>query len=220
MPVAGALIGAVATVGGSVLASSSAKSAANKAAAAQTQAAQMGIDEQRRQYDQTRSDLSPWMTQGQAASGAQGTLLGLNGSDQQQAAIDQLKASPLYQSLFGNGRDAILANASATGGLRGGNVQGALFDKGRDTLAQVIQQQVANLGTVSEQGQNAAAQTGQFGANSANAITALMGNQGQANAGAALTSGAANASMIKDITSALGGLANNQSVQNWAGKLF
>ncbi|WP_449405980.1 hypothetical protein [Massilia phosphatilytica] len=34
--------------------------------------------------------------------------------------------APRFQALQQQGNDAILANASATGGLRGGNVQGAL----------------------------------------------------------------------------------------------
>lgn len=220
MPVVGAVVAGVATIGGSLIASGAAKSAANKAASAQIAADQAAIAEQRRQYDQTRTDLTPWMTAGQGAMGKQGDLIGLNGTDKQMAAITALKGSPLYESLFGNGRDAILANASATGGLRGGNTQGALANFGRDTLASVIQNQISNLGSVSEQGQNAAAQTGSFGANSANAISSLLSQQGQANAGAALASGAATASAVKDITGVFAGLANNKDVGSWVGKLF
>lgn len=220
MPVAIPLIGAAAGIGGGVLAANGAKSAANTAAAAQTQAAQMGIDEQRRQYDTTRSDLLPWMTQGQNAANAQGALLGLSGPEAQQAAITAQQNSPLYQSLFANGQNTLLQNASATGGLRGGNTQGALANFGRDTLAQVIEAQLTRLGGVSEQGQSAAAQTGALGANSANAIATLLGQQGSAAAGAATAAGGANAAMIKDITGAVTGLANNQAVQQTLGKLF
>lgn len=220
MPVAGALIGAVAGIGGGIIASNGAKSAANKAAAAQTASAQAGIDEQRRQYDQTRTDLQPWMQQGASAAGAQGDLLGLNGPEAQQAAIAAQQNSPMYESLFRNGVNTTLANASATGGLRGGNTVSALYDKGKDTLAQVIDAQLSRLGGVSAQGQNAAAQVGTLGQNSANSISQLLGDQGAAQAGAATAAGAANAGLVKDITGAVTGLANNQSVVNWAGKLF
>lgn len=220
MPIAGALIAGVAAIGGSMMASRSASSAANRAAAAQTASDAAAIAEQRRQYDTTRGDLMPWQQAGTQALGNQGTLLGLNGADQQQAAIDQLRNSPLYASLFGNGRDAILANGAATGGLRGGNMQGALANFGRDTLAQVIQQQVANLGGVAEQGQNAASQTGAFGASSANAISSLMQDQGQAQASAALTGGAASMAATQNIVGALTGLANNRNVQQWVGRVF
>lgn len=222
MPPAIAIAGitAAAGIGGSVIAGNAAKSAGNKAAAAQQQAAQMQIDEQRRQYDQTRTDLAPWMTQGTNAANAQGDLLGLNGASAQQAAISAQQGSPLYQSLFNNGQNTLLANASATGGLRGGNTQGALANFGRDTLAQVIEAQLTRLGGVSEQGQNAAAQVGSFGANAANNIGNALGESGAAQAGAALANGAATGSMVKDITGAITGIANNQDVVKWAGKLF
>ncbi len=220
MPVASAIIPAVAGIGGSIIAGNSAKSAANKAAASQTAADQAAIAEQRRQYDQTRGDLQPWMQQGQNASAQQGDLLGLNGPEAQQAAISAQQGSPLYESLFRNGQNTLLQNASATGGVRGGNTQGALANFGKDTLAQVIEAQLTRLGGVSEQGQNAAAQVGNFGANAANNIGQSLGNTGAAQAGAALVGGAANSAMIKGITGSLTGLANNQNVVNWAGKLF
>lgn len=220
MPIAGALIGAAAGIGGGILAANGAKSAANTAAAAQERSAQLGIDEQRRQYDTTRTDLAPWMQQGQDASAQQGDLLGLNGPEAQQAAIAAQQGSPLYESLFRNGQNTLLANKSATGGLRGGDTQGALANFGKDTLAQVIEAQLTRLGGVSQTGQNAAAQVGSFGANSANQISQMLGESGSAQAGAAIAGGAANAAMIKDITGAVTGLANNQNVVNWAGKLF
>jgi len=222
MPPAVAIAGvtAAASIGGSALAAKSQKKAANKAAAVQQASDAQAIAEQRRQYDQTRTDLSPFMQAGQSALGAQGNLLGLNGNDAQGAAISSLQDSPLYQSLFGNGQEALLANASATGGLRGGNTQGALANFGRDTLATVIQSQLANLGGVSQQGQNAAAQVGSFGAGASNNIASLLQSQGQAQAGAALAGGAANAGVATSAASALGALANNTNVQQWAGKLF
>ena len=222
MPPAVAIAGvtAAASIGGSALAASSQKKAANKAAAVQQASDAQAIAEQRRQYDQTRNDLSPFMQAGVSALGGQGDLLGLNGAGAQGTALAGLKDSPLYQSLFGNGQEALLANSAATGGLRGGNTQGALANFGRDTLAGVIQSQLANLSGVSAQGQNAAAQVGTFGANAAGNIAGLMQNTGQAQAGAALAGGAANAGLITNAASALGSLANNTNVQSWAGKLF
>lgn len=195
MPVAGPLIGAVATIGGGLIASGGAKSAANAQAAAN----QAAIDEQRRQYDQTRTDLMPWQKAGTSALGQQGDLLGLNGSAAQQAAITGLQSSPLYQSLFANGQDTLLANASATGGLRGGNTQAGLANFGRDTLASVIQNQLSNLGGVSNAGQNSAAQVGQAGSNSANAISGLLNNTGAAQGNAAYSSAGAAAGALNSL---------------------
>lgn len=222
MPPAIAIAGitAAAGIGGSVIAANGAKSAANKAAAAQTAADDKAIAFQEKTQAATEARLAPWVTQGQSAAASQGDLLGLNGPEAQQAAIAAQQGSPLYESLFRNGQSTLLQNASATGGLRGGNTQGALANFGKDTLAQVIESQLTRLGGVSQTGENAAAQVGTFGANSATNIGQLLGNSGAAQAGAALAGGAATGSMVKDITGALTGLANNQSVVNWAGKLF
>lgn len=207
-------------VGGSLLAAKSAKSAAKTAANAQTQANQAAIAEQQRQYDTTRSDLMPFQQAGQQALGQQGDLLGLNGNDQQSAAITALKASPLYQSLFGNGQEAVLQNASATGGLRGGQTNTSLANFGRDTLAQVIESQIGKLGGVAASGQNAAAQTGTLGANSSNAISDLLSGSGTAQANAALAGGAASTNAINSIVGAVTGVVGNKDAQSWAGKLF
>lgn len=55
------------------------------------------------------------------------------GGEGQQEFIDSARASPLYEAILGGreaGEQAILRNASATGGLRSGNVSGALTDYG------------------------------------------------------------------------------------------
>ena len=278
-----AAIAGVASIGGSLLSASAAKSAANKAARAQTAANDAAIGEQRRQYDLTRSDLSPWMSSGNAAQQQINALLGIGGSaggvnwsqylaqnpdvaaaynsgsvdksrfttpedyaqwhyqtygqnegrdvsgitsapvsatDAQSAAIANLKNSPLYQSLFSNGENTILANAAATGGLRGGNTQSSLANFGRDTLSAVIQNQLQNLTGVSGAGENAAAQTGTFGANSANNISGLLSSSGTTQANAALAGGQATTGAINSIVGTIGGLAGNKDVTSWAGKLF
>jgi hypothetical protein len=85
---------------------------------------------------------------------------GGQGGNGQQSAIDALKQSPMYQSLYHNGEQAVLANGAATGGLRGGNTQHSLANFGTDVLAQTIQQQFNNLGSISGLGENAAAGVG------------------------------------------------------------
>jgi hypothetical protein len=220
VPIAGALIGAAASIGGGLLASSASKHAANKAAAAGTASDAAAIAEQRRQFDTTDAQEKPFRDFGTSALGPYGDLLGLNGPDAQAVAIAAQKDSPLYQSLFENGNNTILADASATGGLRGGNTEHDLAGFGRDTLASVIETQLNRLSGAASLGQNAVAQTGAFGANEADAISRLMQDQGAAQSGAALASGAASVGAIKDITGALAGLANNSQIQAAVGKLF
>lgn len=53
------------------------------------------------------------------------------GGEGQQTIIQNAMQSPLYGQIMGGkkaGEEAILRNASATGGLRSGNVQGAMYD--------------------------------------------------------------------------------------------
>ena len=53
------------------------------------------------------------------------------GEGSQQELIDRARSSPLYESIMGTrdlGEEAILRNASATGGLRSGNLQSAMYD--------------------------------------------------------------------------------------------
>ena len=130
------------TIVGGYLSSNAQKGAAEDAANAQSQASQAGIDEQRRQFDQVQQLLAPFVNAGTGALGAQQNLLGLNGNGAQQDAISTIQRSPQFTALQKQGEDAILANASATGGLRGGNVQGALGQFSPALLSQLIQQQL------------------------------------------------------------------------------
>lgn len=197
---------------GGLLGSGAQKSGVNKASAAQMQYLDKGIGAENSQYNQSRSDFAPWMGFGSSALGPLGDLLGLNGNDASGKAIEALKSSPIYQSLFANGQEAVLQNASATGGIRGGNTQGALADFGRDTLAQTIQQQIANLFGASGQGLGATGAVAQLGEHKADALATLFGQQGDTLASKYLTKGGINAQnwnnaggLLDSITSAIFG---------------
>lgn len=202
MPVAAALTGG--SVLGSVLSAQQQKKTAQRAADAQTQAAQMGIDEQQRQFDAIQQLLSPYVNAGAQGLAGQQNILGLNGNPAQQQAIDALRNSNQYQQLNQQGQDAILQNASATGGLRGGNVQGALAQFSPQLLQNMIDQQYSRLGGLAAMGQNSAAMTGTAGQNSASQIGSLLNQQGAAQAGGYLAAGKANAQMINAVPQALG----------------
>lgn len=187
----------------SIFAGNAAKKGADKAAQLQYDAAMRGIDESRRQYDTTRTDFMPWLDAGRGALGQQGNLLGLNGGGVQADAIEALRNSPWYQSMFRNGQETLLANASASGGLRGGNLQGASMDFGADLLASAIDRQLAQLGGLSGQGMQATGNVANFGqANTQNIIQGLNAGA-SAQAGAALTRGGINAGIWNNIGSFL-----------------
>lgn len=151
------------------------------------------------------------MTQGtpgqKGALQSQQDLIGLNGAGAQQSAIDQLKTSPAFTSLLAQGENSILQNASATGGLRGGNTQAALAQFSPALLAQTINDQYARLGGLTQLGQNSAAMTGSAGMAAGSGISALLQQQGAAQAGNALAQGQATAGMWNSLAGGVGTFA-------------
>lgn len=139
-------------------------------------------------------------------------MLGLNGADAQGRALSSIENSPYFSGLVKQGENAILQNASATGGLRGGNTQGALAQFRPNMLAALINDQYSKLSGLTSIGQNAAAGVGNAGQNTANANSALLGQVGAAQAGGILGQAAGQVQGINGISSAFGtgmaGLSN------------
>lgn len=140
------------------------KKAADAAAKLQYDANMAGIAETKRQFDLTRADFQPYQALGAGAAPRLGNLTGINGDEALQTEIDRIMAGPRYQSLLENGRDEMLATASATGGLRGGNYQDAAQRFGRDTLSDEIGRQLAEYAGLVGIGQGASGAVGNFGA--------------------------------------------------------
>lgn len=134
-------------------------------------------------------------------------LLGLNGNAAQGAAISNIENSPYFSGLVQQGENAILQNASATGGLRGGNTQGALAQFRPNMLAAAIDQQYQRLAGITSLGQNAAAGVGNAGMNMANNNSQLFGQIGAAQAGGIIGQARGQAQAINGISSAFGAVA-------------
>lgn len=178
--------------------------AADKASQAQQASAQAGIDEQGRQFDALQKLLSPYVNAGTGALAGQQDLLGLNGPEAQQKAISGIQNGSQFNVLNQQGQNAILQNASATGGLRGGNTQGALAQFSPQLLNQLIQQQYGNLGGLSSMGQNAAAGVGNAGMQTGTNIANLLQQQGAAQAGGYIAQGNTQAGYANALTGGLG----------------
>lgn len=225
----GAALAGIAVGGATLISGMAQADAAESAAAAQSGAAQAGIEEQRRQFDKVQELLKPYSMEGEkalgglapfAAAGApaleeQQALLGLRGPEAERAAIERIRGGETFKALAGQGEEALLQRASATGGLRGGNIQGALAQFRPALLSSLIDQQygrlggmtalgvettgnLARLGQASAAGTGAAAQT--TGANVAN----LLGQQGAAQAGAEIAQGKAFGAIPAAISGGLG----------------
>ena len=171
----GAMIGA--QVGSSLGGSMSANSASD----AQMQAQQNALAAQQSMYDQTKQRLDPFVQAGYLSLDQQKDYLGLNGPQRQQAFIDSVKNSPEFGTMLKQMQDQVLQNASATGGLRGGNTQGALMQLSPQILMQLLAQKYSAFGGLSSSGQNAAAGLGSIGANTANQMQGIYQNMGNVN---------------------------------------
>lgn len=205
------ILGSIFKIGASIIGGNSSKKASKKAQAAQIAALQSGINTLNTQFGDAKQLSSPWTEGGADAQQALLTLLGLGdgGAQGQSAAITGLKEDPVYQALFGNAVNTTLANASATGGVRGGNVQDALGRVGVDTLGKVYQDRVGSLAGVSGLGLQAVMGLEGLGAENAAAIAALFGKQGDAKAGGILQRGAINNQMVNTISSEVGKIADS-----------
>lgn len=204
MPAAVPLVVAGASVAGGIYSARQQGKAADRAAGLQSDAALAGIEQQNKQFEAIQALLKPYVDVGTGALAGQKDLIGLNGAAPQQAAIDALRNSPQFTSMLQQGENSILQNASATGGLRGGNTQAALAQYSPALLAATINDQYSRLGGLASLGQNAAAMTGNAGQANANNVTTLLQQQGAALAGGALAQGRAQAGYANAITGALG----------------
>jgi hypothetical protein len=224
------IAGSIAMIGsaviGGALASSAQKKAAKTAAGAQTQATEqatqaqleatrLGIEEQRRQFDAMQQLFRPYVEAGGGALARQLDLTGVSGPEAQQKAIQAIEMGPEFAALTRQGEESILQSAAATGGLRGGNVQGALAKFRPEVLSSLINQQYQRLGGLTQLGQASAAGQAAGGMGLASNISNLYGQQGNALAAGALSRGdiaaqsalargQANANMFGNIAGSVG----------------
>lgn len=177
---------------GGLIGGGAAKKASRKAQGAMVDAYNRGIGEQQRQFDTTRADFQPFRDTGVAGLGQLGDLIGVNGPEKQAAALGMIQGSPELAALFRNGEEAVLQNASATGGLRGGNTQRGLADFRSDAFNTVLQNQLSRLGGLAGMGMGSTEAVANFGQQKANSITELLGRIGGAKASGYLTRGGIN----------------------------
>jgi len=200
---------ATAVIGAGVLGAGASIYGANKAADAQTAAAQQAANTSLSMYNTTRGDLSPYRQIGQTASDQLTSRL----SDlTAPITMDQatLEKTPGYQFNLTQGQRAVTNSAAARGlGSSGAALKGAAtFATG--LADSTYQQQFANANTnqtnaynrlkgLVDTGQNAAAQTGSAGTAAANTAAGAQIGAGNAQAAAANATGGAIANTANGI---------------------
>lgn len=171
--------------------------ASGKAAGAASNAANQANALQQQQYQQTRSDLSPYLQAGNNA------LTGLNA-----LAAGDLSAfqnSPDYQFALQQGQQGVERSAAARGGLYSGGNLADLTSFGQGLASQQLGSYRNNLMSLANMGASSGSALAGVGQNYATAYGNNLGAAAKAQGGAALSQ----ANNLSQLTAGLGGLANN-----------
>lgn len=185
-----------ATVGAAVIGAGASIYAGSKAANAQKSAANAGIAEQQRQYDQSRADLAPWRTTGGAALDKLSQLYGLGGQAPDPSVFT---ASPGYQFRYNEGLRGIDRGAAARGLLHSGAAVKAEENFGQGLASSEFNNYSNTLQQIAGTGQTAANATVAAGANAANNITQAYGQAGNARASSYANTGSSINSGINNV---------------------
>lgn len=155
--------------------------AASSAAKAQVAATKEASRIQKEMYDQTRNDLMPYADAGKNSLSQLMGQMGEGGYFNQTYTGQDIYDDPSYQFRLQQGQDSIQSSAAAQGGLLSGATLKALQNYGQDYASQEYQNaynrfnadqtnQYNRLSNLVGVGQNAAAQTGNAGLQTGQAI--------------------------------------------------
>lgn len=155
--------------------------AAQNAAKTQADAAEKASQIQKDMFDQVRSDLNPYRTAGSDALAQLMSGMGQDGQFMKTYSGQDIYDDPSYQFRVNQGNNAIQSSAAAQGGLLSGATLKALQNYGQESASQEYQNaynrfnadqtnQYNRLSNLVGIGQNAAAQTGNAGTQTAQAI--------------------------------------------------
>lgn len=216
---------AAAIIGAGIIGAGSSIIAGNKADKALQQTSNAQIAESRRQYDQSRADMAPWMSVGGSAIQKLGGLYGLNGGTPSDQPYGGFFESPDYQFRLDEGKKALERSASATGMLGSGAALKAANNYVQNTASSEYGNWYNRLAGLAGQGQTAANTTVAAGQNNSNNIIGALGQSGNARASSYANTGAAINNGMNNILSAylfnkgggFGGSAGNVGQGVWRG---
>lgn len=165
--------------------------AARDAANIQAQANDRAIEEQRRQYDQTRADQAPWLQTGKGALSQLASSAGI-GTNGEAIAPDNkaFTVSPGYQFRLSEGQRDLGNSFAARGGAFSGNALKALSQYNQESASNEYGNwwnRMAGLAGVGQASANTLAGVGQ---NTSNSIGNFLVNGADARASGILTAAA------------------------------
>lgn len=207
MPV-GDIIGGVLGLGGALIGSSS----AGDAAAAQTAAANTAAQTQLQMYNQTRSDLAPFMSAGSNAFSQLANIFGFGSSKSNASspnpglATSLLAQFPGYQFGLDQGTQALDRSAAAKGiVLSGAQLKDAQTYGQNYAMQQAWQPYISELNSAAGLGENAAAGAGNAGTAAAAGAASSQLAAGQSIASGDVSQGNIWQSALGKIGSSFGG---------------
>jgi len=198
----GSLIAAGVGAAGSIAGGAMNAGAAEDAAQAQVQAANKSAETQLNIYNQTRSDLAPYLNMGTSALSHLANILGIGttGAPDNSKLYEALKGYPGYQFSFDEGMRALNQSGAARGLLNSGATIQNATKFGQGMAQSVLGDYLNRLTGVATLGENAGSMTGSAGV----ATGANVGNS-YMNAGSAAGAGimGSNMAMTGGINQAL-----------------
>lgn len=202
-----AVVGAGASIISGNKAASAQRDAAAQAAAASESATAQQIAEQRRQYDQTRSDYAPYRETGYRALDTLAGLYGVGANKIDPTAA--LEATPGYQFQRDQGLQAIDRSNAARGILNSGGADKARMRYASGLAASNYDSYANRLAALAGVGQSATGSTAAAGQGAANNITSAIGTNAANIGNAAMAAGNARASSYANTGSAINSGINN-----------
>lgn len=196
---------AVSVVGG-LVSDNQRRQAAKGAQGAQERAAAEAAALEEKRLQEAKDLMASWVVKGAGAMNSQADLLGVNGAEAQKRAVTAIQESEKFKAITQQGENAILQNASATGGLRGGNVQASLGQFRPQVLSSLIEQQYNQLGQLSQLGQASSAGQAAMGIQTGQLQAQQIGDFGAARAGGLLAQGTIGANTSAETAKTIAGL--------------
>ena len=217
--VAAAGVAAAGSIGGGIMSSNAAKSAAG----AQTAALQQAQQFQQGVYGNTVQNLSPYLQGGNTSLSSLMGLLGLGGTGQNanaQSAFQGFTQTPSYQFPLQQGNLALNRQLAASGLTSSGGALKDAVNYNQGYASQGLNSYMGQLGGLVQGGQNAAALQGSQGNQASGILGQILGNIGQSNAAGIMGSNNAMNQGIGQAGGALGGLLNSTAGQGALTSMF
>lgn len=186
---------AVAIAGSAIVGAGASMITGSKAAKAQKNAAAQQIAEQRRQYDQTRTDYAPWRAAGESA-------LSRLSNEMAGGATTAFTKTPGYDFRLSEGVKAAERSAAARGRLGSGATMKAVQRYGEGLASDEYGSWWNRNAGLAGVGQAATDATANYGQQATNNITGAIGNAGNARASSYANTGSSINSGINNVLSA------------------